>query len=79
MASYLKLFGIALKSRREELGFSQEQLAELAKLHRTYISDVERGKRNVSLQNIILLIHSLDLTIADFFEKYAAALDKPEN
>ncbi len=79
MASYQRLFGNAVKSRREELGISQEQLAESAKLHRTYISDIERGKRNISLHNLIFLIHSLDLSISDFFEEYATMLDKPEN
>lgn len=79
MANNQMLFGNGIKRRREELGISQEELAELAKLHRTYISDIERGKRNISLQNLISLIHSLDLSISDFFEEYATALDKVKN
>ena len=45
-------FGTAVKFRREELGMTQENLAEKAGIHRTYLSDVERGTRNLSLVNI---------------------------
>jgi transcriptional regulator with XRE-family HTH domain len=45
-------FGIRMKAIREDRGYSQERLAELARLHRTYIGSVERGERNVSLVNI---------------------------
>lgn len=47
-----KSFGLVVKTSRERLHISQEALAELAGLHRTYISDIERGFRNVSLKNI---------------------------
>ena len=42
-------FGARLKSIRLDQGISQEKLAELAELHRTYVSSVERGQRNVTL------------------------------
>jgi transcriptional regulator with XRE-family HTH domain len=45
-------FGDAVRTRREKLGLTQEDLAEKAGIHRTYLSDVERGSRNVSLVNI---------------------------
>ena len=45
-------FGFAVKARREELGLTQEDLADRAGIHRTYLSDVERGSRNLSLVNI---------------------------
>ena len=47
----LKL-GKRIKEIRIKGGYSQEELASLAKLHRTYISDIERGGRNVSVENI---------------------------
>src|SRR6266853_3328336 len=52
-----QLFGKAIRSKRSELGISQEELADRAGLHRTYISDVERGARNLSLESIEKLAH----------------------
>ena len=45
-------FGKNLRKYRLEKKLSQEKLAEIAGLHRTYISDIERGKRSISLDNI---------------------------
>jgi transcriptional regulator with XRE-family HTH domain len=58
-------FGFAVKMRRDELGLTQEELAERARIHRTYLSDVERGTRNISLINIELLASALGLSMAD--------------
>jgi transcriptional regulator with XRE-family HTH domain len=57
-------FGLRLRQVREGVGISQERLAELAGLHRTYVSSVERGKRNISLQNIERLADALKTTMA---------------
>lgn len=57
-------FGARLREVREKAGISQEKLAELAGLHRTYVSSVERGKRNISLQNIERLAEALETTMA---------------
>jgi len=54
-------FGDAVRRRRRELGLSQEGLAERAHLHRTYLSDVERGNRNPSLESITRIAAALDL------------------
>ncbi|MHC5828083.1 MAG: helix-turn-helix domain-containing protein, partial [Nostoc sp.] len=45
-------FGKAVRRRRRELDLSQEQLAERAELHRTYISNLERGELNPSLETM---------------------------
>lgn len=59
--SIIKKFGQNLKKVRTEKGISQEQLAFMAKLHRTYISDVERGNRNISLINIEKIAKALKI------------------
>lgn len=55
----LKRFGQKVRKLRVEQGLSQEKLAELAGIHRTYISSLELGKRNVSLVNIQALAKAL--------------------
>lgn len=55
----LKVFGDNIKSIRIKNGLSQEKLAELCGLHRTYISDIERHSRNVSLDSIQKLASAL--------------------
>lgn len=62
-----KMFGAAVRSRRNLLGISQEKLAERADLHRTYVSDVERGTRNVSLESIGRLARALEISVSALF------------
>jgi CheY-like chemotaxis protein/predicted XRE-type DNA-binding protein len=62
-----KTFGASVKVRRQQHGISQEELAERADLHRTYISDVERGARNLSLESISKLARALDVSISALF------------
>jgi transcriptional regulator with XRE-family HTH domain len=62
-------FGVAVRKHRSELGISQEELAGRAELHRTYIADIERGARNVSLVNIEKIAKGLGLRIADLFDR----------
>lgn len=57
-------FGVLVKARRADLGISQEELAGRAGLHRTYVCDVEKGTRNVSLENIEKLAHALQTPVA---------------
>jgi len=52
MSGILTTIGKNLRTFRKRLGVSQEQLAELAELHRTYIGAVERGEKNISAKNI---------------------------
>lgn len=52
-------FGKAVRSRRAEIGLSQEELALQADLDRTYIGGVERGERNLSLINIVKIAKAL--------------------
>lgn len=64
-------FGKAIRRRRRELDLSQEKLAERAELHRTYISGIERGKINPSLENIEKLAKALEISIASLFADYS--------
>jgi len=56
---YLRVFGERVRELRKAKGISQERLAELAELHRTYIGAIERGERNVSLINILKISRAL--------------------
>lgn len=61
----LARFGKRLRSTRQSKGISQEKLAELAGLHRTYVSSVERGERNISLVNIARLANALSVSLQE--------------
>jgi transcriptional regulator with XRE-family HTH domain len=54
-----------LRAARKELGISQEELAALANLHRTYVGSVERGERNISIDNIERLASALERDVVD--------------
>lgn len=69
----LLAYGRAIRSLRQDKKISQEALADLCGLHRTYISDIELGKRNVSLENIFKIADALTISVSDLFvevEKY---------
>jgi CheY-like chemotaxis protein/DNA-binding XRE family transcriptional regulator len=66
-ADVQKGFGAEVKRRRIQLGISQEKLAERANLHRTYVSDVEAGKRNPSLASIQRLTLALGASLGAIF------------
>lgn len=63
----LMTFGKAVRRLRSDRGISQEEFAELCGLHRTYISDVELGKRNVSLENIGRIAEALNMPLSELF------------
>lgn len=67
-----KQFGTAVRKWRDKLGFSQEDLATRAGLHRTYVCDIERGTRNVSLKNVQKLADALSIPLATLFADMSA-------
>ena len=67
-AEILEKFGQHLKEIRLKKGLSQEQLGLSSDLDRTYISGIERGKRNVSLLNIVKLADSLGISLKDIID-----------
>lgn len=60
-------FGLKVKSLRESKGYSIEYLANVSNVDRNYISDIEKGQRNVSIEIIEKIIHALDVEFAEFF------------
>lgn len=60
-------FGLAIKQYRLCRKLSQEKLAELTGLHQTYISEVERGTRNISLVNIYKISKALNVSLTELF------------
>ena len=61
----LQKFGQRVREKRTALGLSQEAFADKASLDRTYISGIERGKRNVALRNIKAIAKALGVTISE--------------
>ena len=56
-----KAFGSRIREHRSRLGISQEELADRAQLDRTYVSSIERGQRNVALENICRIADALEV------------------
>lgn len=63
------LFGKRLRQLRIQRGYSQEEFAGKCGLDRTYISSLERGKRNISLKNIESITIALDISFTKFFSE----------
>jgi len=66
--SIVEVFGLNVQKYRKEKKISQEKLAELAGLHRTYIGMIERAERNITLCNIEKIAKALQVDIKDLLE-----------
>lgn len=64
-----QIFGLRVRHYRKLKSLSQEELADLCELHRTYIGSVERGERNITLLNAEKIAQSLDEPLISFFIK----------
>ena len=62
-------FGSQVRELRTQRGLSQEQLAHVAGLDRTYVGSVERGERNISLDNIWALADALEIDVSDLLDR----------
>lgn len=67
--SILDVLAQNVQKRRKALGLSQEQLAERAGLHRTYIGMIERSEKNITLRNIEKIAKALNVSIKDLFDE----------
>ena len=68
MSNIQTKFGQKIREIRTQKEFSQEVLASKSGLHRTYISDIERGDRNVSLKNVEKLAKALGVSVHDLLK-----------
>lgn len=68
MSNIAKILGQRMKNRRVELNLSQEKLAEKAGVHPTYIGQLERGEKNVSVENVEKISQALDVSLSTLFE-----------
>lgn len=71
-----KAFGLKVRMKRFEIEMTQEQLAEKADLHPAYVGSVERGERNISLENIIALAKGLNCSPKDLMPEIIETLPK---
>lgn len=60
----LQALGEAVRIKRRDLGLSQEELGDRAELHRTYVTDIESGLRNMSLLTLIKISRALTLPLS---------------
>lgn len=67
MDAFTAAFGAHLREMRQKLGLSQEEVAHRAGVHVTYLSGIERGKRNPSLKNIHKVAGALGVGVGDLF------------
>lgn len=63
-------FGERLRTLRKERGIAQEKLCKMIKANRNFVSEVERGKQNICLDNIIQLARALKVSPRDLFDLY---------
>lgn len=74
---FLYILGSKVRAKRKEQSLSQEQLAELANLHPTYISEIERGKVNASVYSFYQLAGALRVEFAELLNLPDENLDRP--
>lgn len=68
---FLKEFGKRLATLRNKNNLTQEQLADLVDVHRTYIGFIEQGKRNPSIGNINKIAKGLNVSLKELFEPFS--------
>ncbi len=70
-------FGDRVRELRKLRGLSQEDFADKARVHRTYMGGIERGERNPSLKNIAAIADALDVTLSELFSFSREMMKKP--
>lgn len=75
MSDLAQITGQRIRMHRQRLGLTQEELAERAGLHNTYIGQVERGEKNLTLNSLEKILKALDIPLCRFFEYLDASED----
>lgn len=65
----LELIGNAVRTKRTALGISQEELADRAELHRTYIGMIERAEKNITILNLMKISKALNVNIKELLDE----------
>lgn len=65
---YQVFLGKKIRIEREKLGMSQEKFGELVKVHRTYVGMIERGEKNITLNNLLKFAKALNLQVRDLID-----------
>lgn len=78
MSTIVRDVGRKLRSYRRKMGMTQEELAEKAELHYTYIGQVERGEKNLTLVSMEKILNALDVSFAELFEDIGTQTDPEE-
>lgn len=66
----IQLFGETVRHFRKLLNITQEELADKAGFHRTYIGQIERSERNPAFKNVVTLCQALQVPLSEFFSYY---------
>ena len=69
MSDIAKIIGQRIRNYRTQKGLSQEKLAELAGCHPTYIGQLERGEKNVTLESVEKIASAMDISLSELFDK----------
>ncbi len=75
MSDLAQIAGQRVRMHRQRLGLTQEELAERAGLHNTYIGQVERGEKNLTLNSLEKILVALGVPFSRFFEHLGTAED----
>jgi len=78
MNTITNIVGQRLRTYRIQRGLTQEELAEKADLHSTYIGQAERGEKNLTLISLEKILIALDVSFSDFFEHYDSRSAQPD-
>ena len=68
MGTFTEKVGLRIRNYRLKKGLTQEQLAEMADLHNTYIGQIERGEKNLSVLSLFKILSALNISFSEFFE-----------